>query len=307
MQQLDLLIVVPAYNEEYFIKGCLSSISNALKDSGLMYEIVIVDNGSNDRTGDIAKALGAMVMRIARASVSAARNVGASAVDSKYIAFIDADVVITPEWAVALVRLVRGQPPALVLTGCQYSIRDEAGWIEKYWFKNLRDKYLNGGNIIISRAAFERLAGFDESLKTGEDYDLCIRALLGGIQCVVDDGFHAVHLGYPRTLAGFIRREMWHGEGDFRSWAAFGGSPVAIIGVGYLVVIIAIVLLMAQQPLLASVLLVGLLVSNLVLTAMRFSGCGGNTILINSIFNLVYFLARAMSFFSAMKSIRKKY
>lgn len=309
MPQLDLLIVVPAFNEQHFIEGCLSSISTCLKSCSLAYEVVVVDNGSNDRTGDVARAAGAKVIRTERASVSAARNRGvAAADDSKYVAFIDADVVITPEWAAAFMQLLRENSSELLLTGCQYSIREQAGWIEKYWFKNLRDKHLNGGNIIVSRKMFELLSGFNETLKTGEDYDFCIRAQQNGARYVVNYDFRAIHLGYPRDLMHFVRREMWHGEGDFRSWSAFSRSSVAILGVGYLTLILfALLMLVAGRPVLAGLLLGMLIAGNLALTFIRFPRCGAVTILVNSIFNLIYFLARAMSFFKAMKNIGQKY
>jgi glycosyltransferase involved in cell wall biosynthesis len=309
MPQLDLLVVVPAFNEERFIEGCLGSIADHLTGSDLAFGVVVVDNGSSDKTGDIARSLGATVVQMDRASVSAARNVGARAgPGSKYVAFIDADVVVTAEWAAAFVNLLRGNAPALLLTGCQYSIRDQSGWIEKNWFKNLKDKHLNGGNIIVSRAAFDRLSGFNESLKTGEDYDFCIRAQQSEVHYAVDEGFRAIHLGYPRELSGFVRREMWHGESDYRSWRAFSRSPVAIIGIGYFLLTLFVVALLIGQQILLAALLTGLfLLGNLALTFLRFPRCDLRTILANSVFNLIYFFARAMSFFRAMKNSRKKY
>jgi glycosyltransferase involved in cell wall biosynthesis len=309
MSQLDLLVVVPAFNEERFIEGCLGSIASNLSVVDVTFHIVVVDNGSSDRTGETAGRLGVSVVRMDRASVSAARNAGVRAApESKYVAFIDADVVITAEWVAAFVKLLRGDAPALLLTGCQYVVRDQASWIEKYWFKNLKDKHLNGGNIIVSRAAFDRISGFNESLKTGEDYDFCVRSQQSGVHYAVDEGFRAIHLGYPRELSGFVRREMWHGEGDFRSWKAFFRSPVAIIGAGYLLLtLVVLALLIGQQILLAALLASLLLLGNLALTFLRFPRCDLPTILANSVLNLIYFFARAMSFFRAMKNSRKKY
>jgi len=55
-------VVVPAYNEEEAIGKTLEEIHNALKDTDISYEIIVVDNNSTDRTGEIARSLGAKVV-----------------------------------------------------------------------------------------------------------------------------------------------------------------------------------------------------------------------------------------------------
>ena len=55
-------IVIPAYNEEKAIGHTLKEINDTLKNINIDYEIIVIDNNSIDRTGDIAKDLGAHVI-----------------------------------------------------------------------------------------------------------------------------------------------------------------------------------------------------------------------------------------------------
>ncbi len=305
---LDLLVVVPAFNEQRFIEGCIASINQHLSASAISVETIVVDNGSTDRTGELAKQCGAHVVTIERASVSHARNVGASYKPSRFIAFIDADVIVTAEWGAAIIQLISQPPSRPLLTGCQYAVREDAGWIEEHWFKNLKDKHLNGGNIIVTREGFDATGGFDETLKTGEDYDFCLRAQSAGVDYKIDNHFKAIHLGYPRELSGFIKRELWHGEGDFRSLNTFLNSPVAIVGIAYAVGVITILLLLiAGCGGLAGSLITLFILGNFALTFLRFRGCSLNTLLVNSVINFIYFMARAFSLFKAIANKKNKF
>jgi len=150
------------------------------------------------------------------------------------LVFIDADVVITHRWTQTLLQHYdRYLEQPLFIAGHQYIVRQNGTWIEKHWFGNIQDKLLNGGNIITTSQAFAVIGGFDGTLKTGEDYDFCSRALAAECSYLDDKGYEAIHLGFPRTLAHFIKREYWHGEGDFKSLSLFAKSPVAIIAVLY--------------------------------------------------------------------------
>ena len=71
-------IVIPALNEEKLLSGCLESLRN--QDYCDEYEIIVADNGSNDKTADIARSLGAKVIACSKKkSVFYARQVGADA------------------------------------------------------------------------------------------------------------------------------------------------------------------------------------------------------------------------------------
>ncbi len=87
----DISVVVPAYNEELFIGNTI----NALKQSKLINRIIVVDDGSKDKTAKIASELGVEVIKLIRNKGKGyALRVGINRVilDSKIIVFIDADL-----------------------------------------------------------------------------------------------------------------------------------------------------------------------------------------------------------------------
>lgn len=84
-------IVIPLYNKENCIEACLASVANqTYKD----YEVIIVNDGSNDRSMEIIESLSCQNLKLisqSNAGVSAARNRGINEAKGKYIAFLDAD------------------------------------------------------------------------------------------------------------------------------------------------------------------------------------------------------------------------
>jgi len=87
-------VVIPAYNSENYIRDAIESV---LGQSLPVSEIIVVDDGSSDRTSEIARSLGARVIRQPNRGVSAARNVGIRAALNEWVAFIDQDDLWAPE------------------------------------------------------------------------------------------------------------------------------------------------------------------------------------------------------------------
>lgn len=288
----DLSFVIPVYNEACFIDKCLSTIKQLCAGNQLNVEIIVIDNGSTDISVELAGAYTDLIFSIERSSVSAARNKGIEKAQSELIAFIDADVVLTQQWFDCFkANNALYQKDLNFLTGFQYAVRPDGSWVEQHWFSNLKDALLNGGNIITSKQVCELLNGFTISLKTGEDYDFCTRAQQAGVNYSEEPGYVAIHDGFPRDLKGFYRREYWHGKGDFLTFKIFLKSQVAILGVGYLAILVLIlILLMSGFYLLALVAAVVLLVANLAITVKRFVKLPLASIGYNSVLNFIYFL-----------------
>lgn len=94
MDKAPVSVVIPAFNSENFIAEALQSVSTQTLP---VAEIIVVDDGSNDRTANISERLGAVVIRQSHRGISAARNAGIRAARSEWIAFLDADDVWLPE------------------------------------------------------------------------------------------------------------------------------------------------------------------------------------------------------------------
>ena len=87
--------IIPALNEEACIAACIQSIQ-ALHETQL--EIIVVDNGCTDRTVEIARQMGCMVISEKKSGLSLARNAGADAAQGDILCFIDADGVLANTW-----------------------------------------------------------------------------------------------------------------------------------------------------------------------------------------------------------------
>lgn len=232
---VQVTFVIPAYNEERYLPSVLGAIKSYVGQ--FSYEIILVDNGSSDNTVSIAAANGARILVDSSKSIGGLRNLGAGAARGKYLVFLDSDVVLRSSWEKEFLRVLKElELNSRVITGSRYGVRDHPGWIEKHWFLPMtleKANYINAGHLIVSRDVFTQVGGFDESLRTGEDYELCMRAKSQGVAIINDPKLEVIHEGYPKTLWAFVKREKWHGGQDFVSLRSFRNSWPAIAAVIY--------------------------------------------------------------------------
>jgi glycosyltransferase involved in cell wall biosynthesis len=210
-------VIIPAFNEERFLSGVISAVQ-ANKYPATDYEIIVVNNGSTDRTAVIARKAGVLVVESERKFVGVARNLGARQAHGEILAFLDADCFPAEDW---LREGVRSLAQEHCVTGAECGIPDDAGWMERSWFSQKRFgrievTHINTANLFVSRELFVKLGGFDETLSSGEDYEFCSRAK-SLVRIMADDRIRVVHMGNPKTIKAFVIREMWHGVGALSS------------------------------------------------------------------------------------------
>jgi cellulose synthase/poly-beta-1,6-N-acetylglucosamine synthase-like glycosyltransferase len=239
-----LSFVIPAYNEESMLGRTLSAIRR-FAPTDIPYEVVVVDNGSTDGTAAIAAAQGATVVQQPHGTIGELRNVGVMQSSGRVIAFLDADVTLTESWTAGCRRALRLlEADASLLTGSACRAPKNSGWIERLWFDS-RDSsslsHIGSGHLLITREFFDLLGGFDSTLVTGEDFDLSRRALLAGGRVTPDQSLVVEHHGFPRNLREFVRREAWHGQGDFRDLQSVVSSKVALATVGFTIAHVVLV------------------------------------------------------------------
>ena len=107
MEGILITIVVPVYNVEKYIEACLYSI---MKQTYKNIEVVIVDDGSTDKSGDICDDFSkidsrAKVVHQSNIGLSGARNKGISIASGKYITFVDSDDLLYPTYIEKLCNL----------------------------------------------------------------------------------------------------------------------------------------------------------------------------------------------------------
>ncbi len=93
-----ITVVIPAYNEEDFLPATLSAVEKSQKNFldayGIPSEILVVDNASTDKTGDVAAKVGARVIHHSTRNIASVRNAGIQAASFELIVMIDADSFI---------------------------------------------------------------------------------------------------------------------------------------------------------------------------------------------------------------------
>ncbi len=230
---MDISFIIPVFNEETHIVNCIVSIRNVMRNLPYEFEFIIIDDASVDNSPLYASTNIRVKDEIPRDSYdylieldekvypSIVRNIGAKKASGNIFVFLDADVVVTPEWGSNVKTAFDIVQNDNVITGSTVSTPSDAPWLIRAWFAGLdtkRRNYINGAHIIVSRNVFEELDGFDELLETGEDTDFSYRASEAGKAVHLDQALKVIHYGYPDTLKKFFKRERWHGRGNFTTF-----------------------------------------------------------------------------------------
>jgi glycosyltransferase involved in cell wall biosynthesis len=88
---VDLSFVFPCLNEEATLGACIQQVNESLASSQIRYEIIVADNGSTDRSREIAENLGCRVVPVAARGYGAALRGGIEASQAEYVMFADSD------------------------------------------------------------------------------------------------------------------------------------------------------------------------------------------------------------------------
>jgi len=211
MSNVSVSVIIPAFNEETYIAQCLSSITKQSLGEGL-FEVIVVDNGSKDRTVDIASTYPVSVISSDARYVGGVRNDGVRISKGEIVVFLDADCVVDFEWLARITNKLRVSK--LSAMGGQYLLREDPSFYEKYWVLGINyegdiEGSLVGGCIVTWKDDFNSVGGFPEDLTAGEDsaYSKLMTSKSG---YVLNSELNVIHMGYPNTCAGFMQRQIWH-------------------------------------------------------------------------------------------------
>ena len=214
----EISIVVPAHNEEKFLGATLARIDAATRTLGIPFEVIVVDDGSTDRTAEIARAHGCHVVPGGVHQIAAARNIGARAARGNLLVFVDADTIVPAATLQAAVAAMREG----AVGGGAGAIYDPAtpAWAQRalrvtVWFMRTVG-WAAGCFLFARRDAFARAGGFDERYFASEEIHLS-RALkrFGRFvilrEMVVTSGRKAHTYSGWRTL-WLVLRLLWPGS-----------------------------------------------------------------------------------------------
>jgi glycosyltransferase involved in cell wall biosynthesis len=262
-------VVVPMLNSKEHMRGCLNSILAAMDRYGNA-ELIVLDNGSDDGSYGILcneYAGRARVEQIRGVTVSALRNRGAELSTGEFIAFIDSDCLIGPDYFEQALPVLRELADA---TGSEYALEDPCHWIQKVWYrlhvpaKDGMVNYIVSGNLVIKRQALLAVGGFDEKMVSCEDNDLGLRLNRAGFKVYQSHAIRALHPGGEQSLRVFFRKTAWRSMGMFQmmkhSWM---NKPLVITLAHFVLVAAALANLFGWYASLPARIVVSLLLVNL--------------------------------------------
>lgn len=177
---MKISIIVPAYNEEKLIERSLQSIrsaATAFSQVGWEHEIIVCDNNSSDRTGELAKAQGAHVVFEPFNQISRARNAGAAAANGQWLVFVDGDSFPSAElFAEVVVQIQSGR---CIGGGTTVELDRPVGWaVGLIWVWTCLSRWqrwMAGSFIFCETRAFRKMGGFSHELFVAEEIDFSKR------------------------------------------------------------------------------------------------------------------------------------
>ena len=183
MQSPLVSIIIACYNQADFLD---QAIESALAQNYFEREIVVVDDGSTDKTLEIAHRYpDVRYIYQENAGPCAARNAGVKTSRGEYLIFLDADDRLLPDALNVGVSTLQQHPECAFASGfCRLIVADgsvlsqpEQPCVEgDAYLELLRHNYIwCPGSVIYRRSAFQAVGGFDETLGRSEDYELFLR------------------------------------------------------------------------------------------------------------------------------------
>lgn len=169
-------VVVPAHNEEALLGRGLAAIDWAVRRSAASGEVIVVANRCTDRTVDIARPAGAVVVLDEHRNIAATRNVGVAASSGEIVVTIDADTVMHPDALIEVDRLASAG--RFVGGGSRFVMeRRSLGLALSKAVVQLGTLASRTGGVVYwcARDDFDAIGGFDETKLMGEDLDFAAR------------------------------------------------------------------------------------------------------------------------------------
>lgn len=225
-------VIIPVYEDER-LERCLESLSiqSIGKES---YEIIVVENGSEQKFRELSERYRARYVYLPEANMPRARNKGLEKARFDRILFTDADCVLPYHW---LEDMIKGLDKSRVVGGPINNLPEDGGFLSRYsqpichgqetlnYLPILDLPYVAGANSGFHKQDLLRVGGYDESLLSGNDVDLCYRLGLDGICPVIVPKagiFHQERQGMRRYFQRFYRYAVFQSV-LFRKYQGISG------------------------------------------------------------------------------------
>ncbi len=217
LQRHRVTLYIPCFNAEKTLARCLDSVK---AQTYPIDEIIVVDDGSEDRTVAIAHSSGVRVIRQGRnLGLGAARNRAAKEARNEFVAALDADCVAQPDW---LERLMKHFEDKAVMGACGKLVEKNQATLADAWRtvhmpqhwgegKITNPHFLFGADHVYRKRALLEIGFFDERHRTNfEDVDMGIRLARAGKKSIYDPSAIAQHLKTDTPISAVRAYYCWY-------------------------------------------------------------------------------------------------
>ena len=210
MRGLALSVVIDTYNHERYIERCVQSAVEQDFPSA-EYEIIVVDDGSSDRTAEVAErfAPGVRVLRKKNGGQASAFNAGVAESRGEVVAFLDGDDWFASGKLTAVMEALERNPSVEAATHGYYEFRDETGEAkarvpdaeacisletpDAAREANAKSQFLLVGGMTVRRRMLDRILPIPEELIFCADAPIALGSLAGGVSILKEPLFHYRH------------------------------------------------------------------------------------------------------------------
>ena len=213
-------VVICAYNAEATIRECLDA---ALRLDYPDFEVVVVDDGSTDATGELVRGYPVRVISTENRGLSNARNTGAEAADGEVIAYLDSDAYPDPHWLRHLAHTF-GTTGAVGVGGPNIPPRGDGAIAEcvarspggpaHVLLSDTVAEHLPGCNLAVRAEALRAIGGFDPRFHAaGDDVDVCWRLQDAGGSLAFDPAAVVWH-HRRNSIRAYWRQQRGYGRAE---------------------------------------------------------------------------------------------
>lgn len=184
LSQPLISVIIPAFNEQEQLPYCLTSLTN--QKTSVPFEIIVVDNNSNDNTYKLAKSFRVNVLSEKNRGRSHARQTGAVTAKGKYLAYTEADCEVPNDWVQSVYDYYIKFPQMIGFSG-SYTYKNSTLIMKKlaplsltlssFLYKLIYGNHtFRGTNFSIQKEFFLKSGGFNHLAVPFDDVELGLRA-----------------------------------------------------------------------------------------------------------------------------------
>lgn len=230
---MELSIIIVTYNSAKYINACLNSLITHL--STIKYQIIIVDNNSQDNTVQLIQEnfpQVSLLLNNRNLGFAKANNQAIRTADGEYLLMINDDTLVINNAIEKLLAYFKEQPKIGLLgpklLNADFTIQAQGSLFSKHFWESsspVKTAFLKGAVLLTKKAVLANVGLFDESFFFyGEDLELARRIRRAGYQIVYYPNAEVVHYGGKMTLVKYLMglKSSWYLWRSF--WFKKGGN-----------------------------------------------------------------------------------